>query len=104
LTVRKTFSLDKSNAKLWGVCAGISRSTGLDPTLVRVAIVIATLLLPWLLLAYAATAVIAKPRRTGAVSLARRDEERSLDRRLMEIELHVAGADSRLAREIDSLR
>ena len=39
------YALDKSNAKMLGVCAGLARSTGWDPTLVRLSAVLATLLL-----------------------------------------------------------
>ena len=35
-----TFALDKPNAKLMGVCAGLARSTGADLTLVRVLAVV----------------------------------------------------------------
>jgi phage shock protein PspC (stress-responsive transcriptional regulator) len=38
------FALDKGNAKMMGVCAGIARSTGADPTIVRVLAVLTTLL------------------------------------------------------------
>ena len=40
-----SYALDKSNAKMLGVCAGLARSTGWDPTIVRVGAVAATLLL-----------------------------------------------------------
>ena len=33
---RTSFRLDKSNAKLFGVCAGIGKYFGLDPLLVRI--------------------------------------------------------------------
>ncbi|GGE83317.1 PspC domain-containing protein [Sphingomonas prati] len=39
----KTFALDKSHARIMGVCAGIADSTGLDPLLVRIAAVLLTL-------------------------------------------------------------
>lgn len=39
------YALDKTNAKMLGVCAGLARSTGWDPTLVRLGAVLATLLL-----------------------------------------------------------
>lgn len=38
------FALDKGNARLMGVCAGIARSSGADPTLVRALAVLTTLL------------------------------------------------------------
>jgi len=31
-----SFTLDKTNGKLMGVCAGLARSTGIDATLIRV--------------------------------------------------------------------
>jgi phage shock protein C len=40
-----SFTLDKPNAKMMGVCAGLARSAGIDVTLVRVLAVAATLLL-----------------------------------------------------------
>lgn len=30
-----SYAIDKSNAKILGVCGGLARSTGWDPTLVR---------------------------------------------------------------------
>jgi phage shock protein PspC (stress-responsive transcriptional regulator) len=38
------FRLDKSRAKVFGVCAGIGNYFGLDPLLVRIGFVAATLL------------------------------------------------------------
>ena len=37
------FTLDRSNGKVMGVCAGLSRSTGTDATLIRLAAVLAVL-------------------------------------------------------------
>lgn len=34
--MENSFALDKPNARLMGVCAGLARSTGIDPTLIRV--------------------------------------------------------------------
>lgn len=39
------FALDRSSARLMGVCAGIGRSYGLDTTLVRVGAVLSLFLL-----------------------------------------------------------
>jgi phage shock protein C len=39
------FALDKGNAKLMGVCAGIARSTDIDPLAVRLVAVALTLFL-----------------------------------------------------------
>jgi phage shock protein C len=58
------YALDKSNAKLLGVCAGLARSTGWDPTMIRMGAVLSTLLLlgPIALVAYLATALVAEAR------------------------------------------
>lgn len=58
------YALDKSNAKLLGVCAGLARSTGWDPTMVRLGAVLATLLLlgPLAIAAYLVTALVAESR------------------------------------------
>lgn len=55
------YALDKSNGKLLGVCAGLARSTGWDPTLVRLGTVALTLFVlgPLMLLLYFVTAFIA---------------------------------------------
>lgn len=38
------FRLDRSGAKIWGVCGGIANSTGIDPMLVRIGFVIGALI------------------------------------------------------------
>ncbi|TFI59468.1 PspC domain-containing protein [Sphingomonas parva] len=38
-----SFALDKSNARIMGVCSGLARSTGIDLTLIRVVAVLVTL-------------------------------------------------------------
>lgn len=54
------YALDRSNAKLMGVCAGIARSTDVDPTLVRVtAVLLALFLGPIMLGAYLLTGFVA---------------------------------------------
>ena len=40
----RKFKLDRTNAKMTGVCAGIGRYFGIDTTLVRVGFVLGTLL------------------------------------------------------------
>lgn len=37
------FTLDRRNGKIMGVCAGLSNRSGLDVTLIRVAVVLLTL-------------------------------------------------------------
>ena len=39
------FTLDKANAKVMGVCAGLADSIGADPTLIRLAAVLSVLVL-----------------------------------------------------------
>ncbi|MGB7374004.1 PspC domain-containing protein [Pontixanthobacter sp.] len=39
----KGFRLDRANAKIWGVCSGISNSTGIDPVFIRIGFVIGAL-------------------------------------------------------------
>ncbi len=41
--MNNSFTLDRSNAKIMGVCAGIANRTGIDVTIVRVALVLLTL-------------------------------------------------------------
>jgi phage shock protein C len=38
-----TFTLDKTNGKIMGVCSGLARSTGIDITLIRIGAVLVTL-------------------------------------------------------------
>jgi phage shock protein C len=111
---RRTFTVDKSEAKLMGVCAGIGRMAGVDPTIVRIAFVVATLIggWPWTVVAYVVLGIAGQPKRTR--SLSRGAERPSLadtdyrstdyERRMAEIDSYVASSNSRLAREIEDLR
>jgi phage shock protein PspC (stress-responsive transcriptional regulator) len=57
---RAGFHLDRRNAKLSGVCAGIANFFGIDPLIVRVGFVLGTILgLGSLVLVYLAIALIA---------------------------------------------
>ncbi|MBV7266554.1 PspC domain-containing protein [Erythrobacter ani] len=38
------YRLDKQNGKLFGVCSGLANSTGIDATIWRIGLVVATLL------------------------------------------------------------
>ena len=120
------FYLDKKNKKWSGVCAGIADYTGIDVTLVRIGTVVLTLAggFPWTVIAYALTAWLApvKPSelayetpeqtkfwqgvRTSPARTVRdvRSRFRDIDRRLADVETYVTSSDSRLAREIESLR
>ena len=54
------FRLDRGNAKLMGVCAGVGNATGIDPLVVRLATFLALLVLgPVIALAYFVTALAA---------------------------------------------
>lgn len=125
--VRRTkFYLDKRNAKLMGVCAGIADYTGVDALWVRVGVVLATLLgAGWLTVpAYIIVGLVAdrKPRelydldpredafwrsaRTSPASTIRsvRGDFRDIDRRLQDVETYLTSSSRRLASEIDQLR
>jgi phage shock protein C len=41
----RSFTLDRRNAKIMGVCSGLATRTGVDVTLIRVLVVLATLCL-----------------------------------------------------------
>jgi phage shock protein C len=127
MSARRTkFYLDKRNAKMMGVCSGIADYTGVEVTWVRVGMVLLTILggFPWTLLAYLITGWVAsdKPREfydvdpdatkfwqgvRAAPGRSVRDVRarfRDIDRRLADVEAHVTSSNSRLAREIESLR
>jgi phage shock protein C len=54
------FRLDKTQAKLWGVCGGIANYFGIDPMLVRIGFVAGTVIgFGSLILVYLAIALIA---------------------------------------------
>ena len=124
LPSRTQFYLDKQNAKWCGVCAGIADYTGIDTTIVRVAMILLTIATSgWLLLGYWATAWLApkkpiglyqseenakfwqgvrtNPKRSTAEV---RSKFRDIDRRLADIELMYTSRNTRLADEIDQLR
>lgn len=119
------FYLDKRNAKVCGVCAGIADYTGVDPTLVRIGwVLMLGVLGPIALGAYFVTAWIApcKPTefyevdpeqrqfwqkvRTSPSRTAHeiRSKFRDLDRRLADIEHYVTSENRSLAKEIEQLR
>lgn len=60
----RTYALDKSNAKILGVCAGLARSADWDPTLVRIGAVALTLFLlgPLMILFYVIVGALATSR------------------------------------------
>jgi len=118
MTMRaKRFEIDRENGKLLGVCAGIANHTGVDATIVRVGLVVATVLggFPWTLIAYGIAFMVGKQsghsHSPSSYSLARaaspeesRARMRSMDLRMQAVETHVASSNSSLAREIEDLR
>ncbi len=116
----RRFEVDKANAKLAGVCAGLGRTTGLDPNVVRIGFVLAAIFGSFIaaLIVYGVLAAVGSQEagaKGGRRSLARaparerRDEAldgrlRAHERRMKEIDTFVAGSNSRLAREIEELR
>ncbi len=107
------FEVDRSEGKLLGVCAGIANSTGIDVTIVRIAVVLVALIgsLTWTAVAYFVAALVGHRRRHADPGYARvtnreesRERMRSLDLRMQAIETYVTSSNSRLAREIEDLR
>jgi phage shock protein C len=113
---RRKFGLDKSNGKWMGVCAGISNYTGVDATIVRIAMVLLTIVggFPWTVLAYLVAGFVAPKTHSlgyeGAAGKRRlstyalKSEMRDIDRRMAEVETYVTSSNTRLAREIEELR
>jgi phage shock protein C len=122
---RTRFYLDKRHKKFMGVCAGIANYTGLDVTLVRIAVVSAIVMSSFgLLPIYFIAGWIAddEPRemarddnderkfwqgvRASPSQSAReiRGRMREIDRRLADIEQFVTTENRSLAREIEELR
>ena len=122
---RTRFYLDKQNAKLFGVCAGIADYTGVDVTWVRIGVaVLAIMGMGGIIVpAYFIAAFIAdnKPGQLYAdraeqqfwqgvrQSPARTTREvrarfRDIDRRLAEVEAYYVSSNPRLSAEIDRLR
>ncbi|HYI65021.1 MAG TPA: PspC domain-containing protein [Allosphingosinicella sp.] len=109
----KRFEVDRANGKLLGVCAGIANHTGVDATIIRIALVLVTIMgaFPWTLVAYGVAFMVGRPRAHQGQALARtgvreesRERMRSLDLRMQAIETYVTSSNSRLAREIEDLR
>lgn len=119
---RGEFYLDKSNAKLSGVCAGLADYTGVDALWVRIAVVFLTLAVSFITIPmYIIAAVAANKKPMSHYSeveeerlLRRMQRDRSksryrselsdMDRRVAEIEARYSTSNARLAAEIDSLR
>lgn len=112
----RKFALDRENAKFLGVCSGLAAATGIDATLIRVALIVGTLAggWPWTVIAYFVLAFMggARPRRSGGRDLGElssssyeaRERMRQLDARLAAMETYATSSNSKLAEEIERLR
>ena len=116
---RRPFRVNKAEAKVMGVCAGIADHFDMDVSLVRVGMALAVLMtFPMMLVAYFIVAMVASeterrgrrtapapPRRADAPTAeATRQRMRDLDARMQAIETHVTSSNTALAREIEELR
>jgi phage shock protein C len=121
---RTRFYLDKENKTWAGVCAGIADYTGVDVTLVRIALILLTLTTSgFFVLAYFIAAWLAPVKPTGLYhdqddakfwqgvrsnpkrSTAEvRSKLRDIDRRMADVETLYTSRNSQLASEIESLR
>jgi phage shock protein C len=110
MKLRSKFQVDRTDAKMMGVCSGIANHTGVDVTLVRVGFVLTALMTSffWVFAAYFLLGLLGRQKtaraRTPRLSGADAARMSDLDRRLAEVDLYVAGSNSRLAREIEDLR
>lgn len=121
---RLPFYLDRRDAKLLGVCAGMGRSMKVDPTFVRIAWValpLMTFITVWqMVLAYLICGLVgaaASGRRRRSSDFERMGERRPAsirdlhtklertDRQMMAIDHHLNSSENHaLAREIEALR
>lgn len=126
---KRFFSLDRRDAKLLGVCSGLGKKFGIDPTFIRIAWIAVPLLtfvdFSTAGIAYAVAGAIGFVGRHRAERSADRpsDFERmgrsskgrtsihdirttldTNDRRMMAIDQHLATQNDELAREIEALR
>jgi phage shock protein C len=124
MAARTKFYLDKDNKKLAGVCAGIADYTGVDVTLVRIALVLLTVTTSGsFILAYIIAAWLAPDKPSGLYSSSEdarfwqgvrsnpkrstaevRSKFREIDRRLADVETLYTSRNTQLANEIESLR
>jgi phage shock protein C len=118
----RRFEVDRENKKVLGVCAGIANRTGIDPTIVRVGVVVLALLISVkaFIVLYLVGALVGwrrgspdstrssssgyRPSFATARGEESRDRMRNMDLRMQAIETYVTSSNSRLAREIEDLR
>lgn len=109
---RNRFYLDKSNAKVFGVCSGIADYTGFDVFWIRFGAIMLTLLgFGTVILAYLVAALLANPKPAELADHSRAPESRKrddglrdFDRRMADIDRYTRHQNTRLATEIDQLR
>lgn len=119
---RGPFYLNKSNAKISGVCAGIADYTGVDALWIRLAALLLTLFVSFITIPIYIGAAFAAQKRPASLYddaaedrlLRRMERDRSktryrtelsdMDRRVAEIEAYYSSSNTRLAAEIDRLR
>jgi len=108
---RRTYEVDRENGKLFGVCAGIARATGVDATNVRVGVVALAILTSFVAICILYGIAAAVGQRRGGTATARitqgddlRERMRAHDLRMQAIETYTQSTNSRLAREIEDLR
>ncbi len=119
----KKLYLDKKNAKISGVCAGIGDYFGIDPMVIRIAAVIFCLIgVPFVIIGYILLALFLDPKpkdlyenpkesefwksvRTEPSNTVRdiRYKFRDIERRLRAAEAHVTSPQYNLHREINDL-
>jgi phage shock protein PspC (stress-responsive transcriptional regulator) len=130
MTGKYAFSLDRYDAKLLGVCSGLGKRFGIDPTFIRIGWIAVPLLTPidfsTAIVAYAIAGIvgfIGRKRRDSQserlsefdrmdmVGKSRRPSVHAVrteldvnDRRMMAIDDHLASPNYELAREIDALK
>ena len=115
--------LDKKNAKISGVCAGLGDYFGIDPTIIRIATIIFCLVgVPFIIIGYIILAIFLDPKprdmyeskkesefwksvRTERSNTVRdvRHKFRDIERRLRAAEAHVTSPQYNLHREISDL-
>jgi phage shock protein C len=114
---RGRFRLNKQEAKIMGVCAGLADHFDIDVTLVRIAMVLALIVtFPVVGFAYLVMGMVAEAgssrrmeyshgSRLSTQSVeATRARMRDLDARMQAMESYVTSSNVQLAKEIDELR
>ena len=114
---RGRFRLNKQEAKIMGVCAGLADHFDIDVTLVRIAMVLSLIVtFPVVGFAYLVIGMVSEsgyshraayepaPRLSTESVEATRARMRDLDARMQAMESYVTSSNVQLAKEIDELR